>query len=377
MSKIYLPHAEQFDLMNENLAKIANALASDIDLSTWAGIQKAVRVGVAPDIIPVGTQFVVSHSLYGDMLYDVVAHNHFKSAHDENAHTMTLMCHDLIPVVQYDKGEAFFYAENELSAGTYQFSVNTTRGSWKAGAYHFTLTRTVPKGGQLCISDATETPLTGLNVRSFADSFSTEPIEAVAISSGEGGQVLGTLGEGSLNHTDRVAYGSGNYKESAIRQFLNSSAVAGSVWSPQTKFDRPPSWKAHKEGFMRGFTDDFLAVIGEVSIPCYGASYESPDSTVSANTPYTVNDKFYIASVKEINGDSSMGSVDLSQQFSYYKGSTTSDIIKYKDGVATDWYTRSSSSGGSAALRVIRSTGLVSSLYPVGEKCCAPVCTIV
>ena len=96
MSKIYLPHAEQFDLMNENLSKIANALAMDMDISTWAGIQKAVRVGVAPDLIPVGTQLAVDHSVYGTHLYDVVAHNYFKSAHDKNAHTMTLMCHDAL-----------------------------------------------------------------------------------------------------------------------------------------------------------------------------------------------------------------------------------------------------------------------------------------
>lgn len=377
MSRIYLPHAEQFDLMNENLAKIANALAASIDLSTWAGVQKAVRVGVAPDLIPVGTQLKVSHSVYGDMLYDVVAHNHFKSAHDNNAHTMTLMCHDLLPVLQYDRSEAFFYAEDELPAGTYQFSINTTRGSWKAGAYHFTLTLPVPKGGQLGISDAMGSPLTALNVRSFVDSFSTDPIETVAITSGEGGNVLGTFGEGNLNNIERIAYGSGNYKESAIRQFLNSSAEAGSVWSPQTKFDRAPSWKTHKEGFMRGFSDDFLAVIGEVSIPCYGTSYESTDSTVMANAPYTLNDKFYIASLKEITGESSVESVDFSQRLSYYKGGMAADVIKYKDGVATDWYTRSSSSGSPSALGVIRSTGEVSSLYPVGEKCYAPICTIV
>ena len=150
MSKIYLPNASQFDLMNENLAKIANAIASDIDTSTWAGIQKAVRAGVAPDLFPIGTQLPVNHG-GKQYLYDVVAHDYFKSAHDKNAHTMTIMCHDVMDKLQFDAREAFYCFEDEegaeLGEGTYNFTLANTYGSWEKGTYQFTLTSSVPVGG--------------------------------------------------------------------------------------------------------------------------------------------------------------------------------------------------------------------------------------
>ena len=59
MSKLFLPTKEQMDVMNENLAKIAAAVGSQVDISTWEGIQKAVRSGIAKDILPVGSQLAV------------------------------------------------------------------------------------------------------------------------------------------------------------------------------------------------------------------------------------------------------------------------------------------------------------------------------
>lgn len=377
MSKIYLPHAEQFDLMNENLAKIANALASDIDLSTWAGIQKAVRVGVAPDLIPVGTQLSVNHSVYGEKLYDVVAHNHYKSAHDENAHTMTLMSHDILATVQFDSPEAFYYADVELPAGTYNFTLTTTYSSWVAGTYQFTLTQTLPKGGQLCISDNADATMTARQVRAYASRTTTEVRESAAITSGNGGTSIGTFGV-ELNDVHRVSYGSNNYKESAIRQFLNSPFMAGSVWTPQTKFDRPPSWLTTLAGFADGFDDNFLSVVGEVVVPCAANNaYESPDSATFKNTKYTVTDKFYLASQGEIFGTISDAVADDSVIFPYYEGATTPDYIKYAGGSARGWWLRSPYSRNADSLCIVRLDG---SLNPSSANAAfgfAPVCTIV
>ena len=130
MSKLFLPTKEQMDVMNENLAKIAAAVGSQVDISTWEGIQKAVRSGIAKDILPVGTQLAVNHSVYGTRLFDVVAHDYLKSVHDENAHTMTIQQHDLLPGTQFDASEAFYYAEAELPAGTYNFTLATAYSSW-------------------------------------------------------------------------------------------------------------------------------------------------------------------------------------------------------------------------------------------------------
>ena len=231
------------------------------ELTSWKEIQTAVRAGYGPVVLPVGSQLAVNHSVYGTRLFDVVAHDYLKSVHDENAHTMTIQQHDLLPGTQFDAPEAFYYAEAELPAGTYNFTLATAYSSWAEGTYQFTLTNPVPKGGQLAISGYADAAMTARQVRSYANQTTTSATESVAITAGSGGTNLGTFGEG-LNHSHRVSYGSNNYKESAMRQFLNSSAAAGSVWTPQTKFDRPPSWQTSLAGYKNGLDQVFLAVVG-------------------------------------------------------------------------------------------------------------------
>ena len=375
--KIFFPNSGQFDKMNENLEKIAKAVGSQVDISTWGGIQKAVRAGIAPDILPVGTQLLVHHNVYGDRLYDVVAHNYFKSVHNENAPTMTLLSHDNIATAQFDSPEAFYYADAELPAGTYNFTLATAYSSWAAGTYQFTLTQALPKGGQLAISGYADAAMTSRQVRAYASRTTTAVTESVAITSGNAGTSLGTFGE-ELNHSHRVSYGSNNYKESAIRQFLNSPSAAGSVWTPQTKFDRPPSWMTSLAGFAGGFEDDFLSVIGEVVVPCAANNtYESPDSTVVKNTKYTVTDKFYLASQREIFGTTSDTVADDSVLFPYYEGATNADRIKYRDGSAAHWWLRSAYSWYAGYVRIVLSDGSLNGGYAVGAYGFAPACTIV
>ena len=375
--KIFFPNSQQFDLMNENLAKIAKAVGSQVDITTWAGIQKAVRAGIAPDILPVGTQLLVKHSVYGEHLYDVVAHDYLKSVHDENAHTMTLLCHDQIAAIQFDSAEAFYYAEAELPAGTYNFTLATAYSSWAAGTYQFTLTQALPKGGQLSISGYATAAMTARQVRAYASRTATAVTESVAITSGNAGTSLGTFGT-ELNHSQRVSYGSNNYKESAIRQFLNSPSAAGSVWTPQTKFDRPPTWMTSLAGFVGGFDDEFLSVIGEVIVPCStNNTYEAPDSTVAKGEKYTVTDKFYLASQREIFGNNSESVADDSVLFPYYEGADAADRIKYRDGSAAVRWMRTPPSWHAGTVLCVNSTGTLngdSAIYGYG---CSPACTIV
>lgn len=375
--KIFFPNSEQFDKMNVNLEKIAKAVGSQVDISTWAGIQKAVRAGIAPDILPIGTQLKVNHSVYGEHLYDVVAHNYLKSAYDENAPTMTLLCHDQIGAFQFDSAEAFYYANAVLPAGTYNFTLSTAYSSWAAGTYQFTTTRQIPKGGQICINGYADIAMTSRKVTTYASQDATSPLETLTITSGSSGTSLGSFGA-ELNHAQRVSYGSNNYKESAIRQFLNSPSAAGSVWTPQTKFDRPPSWVTSLAGFESGLDSDFLAVVGEVIVPCSANNtYESPDSTVTKNTKYTVTDKFYLPSQKEIFGSTSETVADDSVLFPYYQGATNADRIKYRNGSAALWWMRSAYSWYASTVRIVNSGGSSHSTSAVGSFGCSPACTIV
>lgn len=375
MSKLFLPTKEQMDVMNENLAKIAAAVGSQVDISTWEGIQKAVRSGIARDILPVGTQLAVNHSVYGTRLFDVVAHDYLKSVHDENAHTMTIQQHDLLPAIQFDASEAFYYAEEELPAGTYNFTLATAYSSWTEGTYQFTLTKPVPKGGQLAIDGSANAAMTARQVRSYANQTTTSATESVAITAGSGGTNLGTFGEG-LNHSQRVSNGSNNYKESAMRQFLNSYAVAGSVWTPQTKFDRPPSWLTSLAGYKNGLDQDFLAVVGKVVLPCSANNtYEAPDSSIAKGAKYTLNDEFYLASRAEIFGNHDVN--DGTVLFPFYEGANDADRIKYRDGSAASWWLRTPQSGNAYIVRITYSHGTMDYTTANNALSLAPACTIV
>ena len=376
MSRLYLPTKEQMDTMNENLGKIAAAVGSQVDISTWEGIQKAVRSGIAKDILPVGSQLAVNHSVYGTRLFDVVAHDYLKSVHDENAHTMTIQQHDLLPSTQFDAPEAFYYADAALAAGTYNFTLAEAYSSWAAGTYQFTLTQTLPQGGQLAISGYADAAMTSRQVRAYANQTTTTVTESVAITSGSGGTSLGTFGV-ELNHSQRVSYGSNNYKESAMRQFLGSSAAAGSVWTPQTKFDRPPSWLTSLAGYKNGLDQDFLAVVGKVVLPCAANNtYEAPDSSIAKGAKYTLNDEFYLASTKEIF-NANWDVADDSVVFPFYEGAGNADRIKYRDGSAAYWWLRTPYSGYASHVRRVHSDGTMHNGSANGAHGLAPACTIV
>lgn len=187
---------------------------------------------------------------------------------------------------------------------------------------------------------------------------------------------VGATGQAGAN--GQSAYGSNNYKESAIRQFLNSPSAAGSVWTPQTKFDRPPSWMTSLAGFVGGFDDDFLSVIGEVVVPCSANNtYEAPDSTVAKGEKYTVTDKFYLASQREIFGNNSDSVADDSVLFPYYEGADAADRIKYRDGSAASWWMRTPYSWYASNVRGVYSTGTLGSASAIYGHGCSPACTIV
>jgi hypothetical protein len=199
----------------------------------------------------------------------------------------------------------------------------------------------------------------------------------VAITSGSAGTNLGTFGV-ELNHVHRVSYGSNNYKESAIRQFLNSSSKVGSVWTPQTKFDRPPTWITSADGFIKGLDESFVSVLGNVVIPCSANTvYESPDSTIEKGEKYTVVDKFCLASQMEVFGDNPSVEDD-SILLPFYKDSTDADRVKYdSDGVARRCWTRSPLSAHSTALHTVGSAGDRTYTATHDECGVVPVCTIV
>lgn len=374
---VYFPYSEQFDEMNANLLRIANSIEGGGDFTGWDGMQRAVRAGLAPSEFPVGSQFTLTHTVFGTRVCEVLAHDYLKSAHDANAHTMTCRIKSLLPAIQFDSPEAFFFADEAIPAGTYHFTISETYSSWAAGTYQFTLANQLPKGGQLCINGDASAAMTSRKVTAYASRTATTASETCDITSGSSGTDLGAFGNG-LNHPQRVSYGSNNYKESAIRQHLNSSAAAGSVWSPQTKFDRPPAWAATLAGFVAGLPAEFLAAVGEVNLPCTANNtYESTDSSVTKNTAYTLHDKFYLLSQNEVFGSKPI-TADQSALLTYFVGATNADRIGYlADGSAAYQWLRTPHPDNANTVRHVTSDGSLNGGSASGAGAYSPAFTII
>lgn len=252
---------------------------------TPAGVQEIVRTGKASNFFGIGDQLAVKWldgSTERDMPMDIVA---FHDVTDQNSavkSAMWLQSHWALPAVQFDASEAIYYCETALPAGTYHFVIGTTWGSHcvKDKAYSFTTTQEIPAHGQIVIGTNTGFYVWGApdkspeewRVYTFADAMSITPIETLTLTEAANGTLLGTLssstkyGNSGMNNLQRAAYGYNRWSQSAIRQWLNSDALAGEWWTPQNVFDRPPQQLGTLKGFMAGLPEDFKAILAPVKV---------------------------------------------------------------------------------------------------------------
>lgn len=353
--------------IDQNLVGIATAVSVNNDTTTWAGIQKIVRSGTAPRIFPVGTKFTVVHadSVDTSKEYVVVAHNYFKSPHDDTAPTMTLMTDEAVQSVELDPVEAFYCATGRaLAAGTYCATVRDDGDLLAAGTYNFTLTQPVEVGGQLVLKVGSGSTFDTLKVQYYKSPAADVASAEVSVLEGEAGTNLGTFGQ-QLNHEQRIIWGSNNYKESFIRQEL-----CNSIWKKETKFSRQSSASPHFYPYTSKFDPDFLAVIGEVKVKCKANGlYEAPDSTVAKNSEYELHDKFFLPSIDEILG---------SNPVPYYKDATSTDCIKYNaEGVAQSWRLRDPVNGSASYAYIVSRNGNLSSLKATEKTGISVFCNII
>ena len=371
--------------VHDKLQGEIDIIAGIVKVESWADVQKIVRAGMASKIFSIGDQLTCQRG-NDTLVWDIIGIDHDTPADPQFTHSLTLQLHDCFPtILQFDALEAFYYAENGLTAGTYHFTIDNTYDATynDLTSYQFTLTQAVPAGGQLCFGWIYNTQASATKVTSYASATSTTAIEQVAVSEGTDGTNLGTLTaagdfSNNLNSIIRVRYGSNNYKESAIRQWLGSSAAAGSVWTPQTKFDRPPSWAANTAGFMNGMDADFLAVIGKTHIVvarntvCDGGGYDEMD------------DYFFLLSRSEIYGGVEVSGVNEGSPYPYYADysdlsaagmGNDSNRIKYRGGTAQYWWNRTPSSGSGS--NVVYTAGYVGSNGASNSYGIAPACNII
>lgn len=363
-------------------------------VNTWEDIKNAVRLGLGEKLFPVGYEFTtLDADTTQNIIWVVRAHDHHTAANNKLTHTMTLETKNVYSLssgaqkaVQYDATEAFYYAEQELAAGTYNITI--ANQAWYTAdngkTFQFTLATAVPAGGQLVFAMTYNATLEGKSVKSYANKTTTTALETVTLTEGSEGTSLGTTNGSSpnVNHMHRAIFGSNNYAQSAVRQWLNSAAVAGSVWTPTNVFDRPASWATSYNGFMHGLPADFLAVVQPAVLACRTNSLfevESLDGTAFAiNQLYSLKvDKFFLLSRPEIFGNWDSESYKDGTQLEYYNGLTATERIK-RDVAGTARYAwlRSPYPSPANTARIVFSDGALSSSYAYNGYGVAPACII-
>lgn len=307
----------------------------------------AVRLGLGPTLFPPGYEFTThDEDTRNDIVWAVRAHDHHTPANSRLTHSMTLeakyvysYANGLQKGIQFDAAEALYFAEQGLAAGTYNFTWSFATGSMENGTYQFTLNHALPVNGQIVFNAGSSAmPITDFTIATYGSVGGTEAVESnIAVTQGTGGTALGTISlQGSINENlncaQRILWGSGNYAQSAMRQWLNSSAAALGVWAPTNRFDRPAAWAASYNGFMYGLDADFLAVVERAVIPCRTNSVfevESLDGTkFTVNQVYELRDKFFLLSRPEIYGSWDSTSCKDGELLEYYEGLTNAECIK-------------------------------------------------
>ena len=336
---------------------------SAFSVSSWENVQKLVRAGLHDKYFAVGDQLVCQKG-NSDLTWDIIGFDHDTPTDSQLTHSMTIQLHDcLSSQMLFDAPETLYYAENGLAAGTYCFTIqnyDTTYGGGKT--YQFEIQNDIVNNApyQLTFGWGYNTQAVNAKITIY-DKYGNQ-VEQLGVTEGNTGTNLGTTDGTStnLNHIHRARFGSNNYGESAVRQFLNSSAATGSVWSAQTKFDRPPSWNADTAGFMSDLDSDFLAVIGSVQ------KVTALNTVTDGGGSVTFDDKFFLLSRSEVYGGLE-NNINEGEPYSYYEdysdlssAGTGADTnrIKYKAN-AVRWYLRSPQYVYGGSVRYVDTTGVI------------------
>lgn len=338
---------------------------SSFSVSSWENVQKLVRAGLHDKYFAVGDQLVCNKG-NAELTWDIIGFDHDTPTDTQFTHSMTLQLHDCLPsTMQFDAPEALYYAENGLSAGTYNFTIqsgyDTSYGGGKT--YQFTLENAVEQGGQLTFGWGYNTQAVNAKITSY-NADGTVIQSDIPVTEGSTGTSLGTTDGTStnMNYIQKVRYGSNNYSQSAIRQFLNSDKAAGSVWESKTNFDRPPTWNENTAGFMSDLDSDFLTVVGSVK------KVTALNTVTDGGGSVNVDDKFFLLSRSEVYGglENNVNEGIPYPYYSDYSDLSSADIgadsnrIKYKSGTAQTWWVRSPYSISGNYIRYVNANGGIS-----------------
>ena len=336
-------------------------------LKKWSYIKALVNAGVHQQYFQLGDQLTCTRG-NNTIVWDIV---------DMTATDMTLLMHDCPFNLQFDSVEAMFAFDGGLAAGTYHFTI--TNQPWYAGdvgkVVQFTLTEPIPAGGQLVVQNNSSATMIGAKINSYASGSSDTVIESATMSEGSDGTDLGSLTDAGdptngINSVQRGLRGNSRWSTSAIRQFLNSDGAEGSVWTPQTPFDRLPSWASSQAGFKNGLEADFLSAITP------NTNTTVLNTVSDGGGVETTTDMFYLPSRTEIYGTNEISGSPEGSQYDYYIGTDNDAKIKRWNNSAVNWWLRTPISSSANLVRVVNTSGAATNYNALNTIRVAAACVI-
>ena len=362
MEVFNLPRADQLDTMNLLLSAIANRENGVFEITNWKHLQTLVRTGIHEQFIKIGDLLKANYRGKEEIL-EVIGINH-DIATDGSPYTMTVQFRDCLENVQFDAPEALYYASSAMAPGVKVFEIDS-------GKYEFTTTVEIPEGGVVYLYAWTD-PYTPTRARIYGADRVTILEDDITVSVSTGSANLSPV-----NHQQRCRYGSNNYLESNIRQWLNSDRETFQ-WVPQTNFDMPGTSAAYNGGgFLNIIDPDIAAVLGAV------------DKQVGRNTltdgggQDLFSDKVFLLSRTEVYGGTE-GDTAGEEPYPYYSAlassPTTNELagrIKLLNGTPRSWWLRSPNVGHANYPRGVHASGQINSYGASNASGLSPACCII
>ena len=342
---------------------------------------------------PVKSQISVNYK-GTNLAFDVLDYDKHNLVDTDTAKTMCVCSHDIINygTIPFCAAQLMYYTEGGLPAGNYKFTLDHAvygGGTQYDGTYMFTLTQAIPADGgfrHTNIGGYKVSYTQGDVIGNYITTYGTRPQRAevekdVSVNVWDGTTACTDLGTftarsltyyteadtangGKRNFTERNAYGSNRWRDSVVRQWLNSDAEAvpssdtttvSNWWKPATVFDRVPGG-AKLAGFLNGLDPEFVAVLGEIEVKTALCDCDKVDGATYDIT----HDKVWLQSMTEIFGSNNNGIAE-GTQLAYWVGASDADRIKYEGSTARYWWTCSTNPISPALIRTVYTSGVLNS----------------
>lgn len=249
---------------------------------------------------------------------------------------------------------------NGLPAGKYAFKVKSlpnwadARTAYQGKYICFETTQPIPSGGVLTGSGwgnntawKVQTKTSYLNTGTVIETLDITVETELPSGYTYMGETWGTdVGYGILNWCECVPYGDNTWRDSDLRQWLNSNAEAGNWWQQITRYNMQPATATTHAGFLNGYSDDFISKLKTVKVAQNTNTVKEKEGMV-----YTY-DKIFIASRTQMNCNTNdegekwdyyinlaVGETNLDASGRFKNGSTYAILKRYGLGATTTAYT--------------------------------------